>query len=230
MGSLTPHPILFQVGGLAITSHGFFFAVGAEAGYLVLLWLARKSGLPTAALAEKCLLVFVAGLAAARIGFFLIYPSAYQSILQVLSIWQGGLVSFFGILGGLAAAYALFPKERGRWLGLVAVAALVAWGIGRVGNFLAGDSVGMLSAHWLFFYGRVPIQLFESVFCLAAGFFWMRRFRQPLLLAWVLLTYLGIRFLVDFWRDERSWGLLHLGQWACLLLGIPLTIYLVRKR
>ena len=229
MMSITPHPVLFQVGGFPVTAHGLMFALGAETGCLFLYWLARRRNLPTGSLADKCLLVFVAGLVAARVGFFIIYPGEYRSVWQVLRIWEGGLVSFFGIAGGLAAAYALFPTRRREWLGLLGVAALAAWGIGRIGNFLAGDSWGILSPYWSLTYGRVPIQLFESVLCLALAVFWGRRLGTPRLLAWALLSYVAVRFLVDFWRDETVWQGLRVSQWACLALAVPLAGYLYAR-
>ena len=229
MTGITPHPVLWSSGQFSITAHGLFFALGAEACYLVLLRLAKSRQLNTENLAEKVAVIFFAGLVAARIGYFISYPSAYQSVVQVFSIWHGGLVSFWGIIGGLGAAWFLFRERRTEWLGLLSVATLLAWAVGRLGNFWAGDSFGVLSPVWGFFYGRVPIQLFEALLCLLLFFFWLRRLDQKNLLVWVLLSYLAARFLVDFWRDESVWAGLHVSQWTSLVLAVPLLSIVLKR-
>jgi len=222
---LQSHPLVWKWGVITITAHGLAFAAAAETGYLVLAFLARRRGLSTDGLAEKVLMVFLAGLIGARLGYFIIYPSAFQSIGQVLSIWEGGLVSFFAIITGLGAAWFVFRKQRSEWLGLIAVAGLAAWGVGRLGNYWEGDSVGVMSSTWHLFYGRVPIQLFESVLCFGLAVYWSRHLTKPYVLTWVLMSYLCIRFLVDFWRDEGSFAGLHMSQWAAAGLAVPLIIF-----
>jgi prolipoprotein diacylglyceryltransferase len=80
------------------------------------------------------------------------------------------------------------------------------------------------------FYGQVPIQLFESVLCLAVatGAFqlWKKRVHSPGTIAWyVLAAYCAGRFVIDAWRDEQIIGVFHISQIVslaglCILLAI----------
>ncbi|MCC2631468.1 MAG: prolipoprotein diacylglyceryl transferase, phosphatidylglycerol:prolipoprotein diacylglycerol, partial [Patescibacteria group bacterium] len=167
---------------------------------------------------------------AARIGFFLTYPSTFESVLQVLSIWQGGLVSYWGMVAGIAIAFMLIKKERGEWFDAFAVALMVGWAVGRLGNYYAGDSGGVESEFFSVFYGQVPIQLFESALCLAVagGAFrlWKKQSIAPGMLAWyVLAAYCAGRFIIDAWRDEPAIGFFHISQivslaGVCILLAV----------
>lgn len=232
-----PHPVLFAGSGFTLYSHGLFFALGALAAALFFWWGALKKRYPAERATLNALLIFGFGLAGARLGYFLTYPSEFTSLGRLLSIWEGGLVSYWGIAAGLLAAVAVLRQERGaslaQWLDLVALAALLGWSIGRIGNFLAGDSVGVPSAFWDVTYGRVPIQLAEALWCLGWGLAltrtWLRgRAKDGPLLATALASYLVGRVLIDGWRDEEELAGLQVSQWVGLL-GAALTVAVAVK-
>ena len=226
MTFLATHPILLIIGAFPITAHGIFFGLAAVVAIVVFERLALQAKLPVDNLYERALLIFVAGLIAARIGFFVVYPSTFQSISQVLAIWEGGLISYIGMVVGLLAAFWLFSREKRRlvWLDLLGLVSLLGWAIGRLGNYYAGDSVGVLAAGSPF-YGRVPIQLMEAVWCFGAFvvlYAWNKkqRLKPGNLIFWSFLVYFGGRFVIDSWRDEGIWLGLHLSQWTSLVLLI----------
>ncbi|MBU6389199.1 prolipoprotein diacylglyceryl transferase, partial [Patescibacteria group bacterium] len=148
------------------------------------------------------------------------------------SIWEGGLVSYWAIVGGLLVAWWLFlsrPKsERAAWFNSLLIAAALGWGIGRIGNYYAGDSIGTVNPVWSAFYGRVPIQLWEAALCFGLVLLFQGRrlasIRTGLLL---LILYFAGRFVIDFWRDEKIWLGLHLSQWVSLMVALLLASLLV---
>lgn len=237
---LQPHPIIGHFGIVQLYAHGLFFALGAELAALLLSrWMAKVA--PEIDSWRLSLEVFLAGLLGARLSYFLIYPDRYHSAADFLAIWQGGLVSFGGILAGLLLLlYRLRSLSRNqRWqvLDLFSLAVLFAWSVGRIGNYYAADSMGIESTTWSLTYGRVPIQLFESMLALGLGLsgYWLwkkERFYPGWYTLYALLSYFSGRLIIDFWREEEQ--ILGLGnsQWASLLsLGIiGLGVFFYRRQ
>src|ERR1044072_4065677 len=201
MSLLSPHPILWQNGAFVLYTHGFFFALGALAAVLCMLPKAAENKLSPSGLVSRLLVIVVAGLFAARIGYLISYPQQWPSLSQVWSIWDGGLVSYFGMAGGLAIAWLyvrrLSKEQRAAWADSFIIAALLGWAIGRWGNYYAVESYGVTSTSWSAFYGRVPVQLFESFWCLGVAVFLApRRWSTGRVAVSGLLLYLAGRFCI----------------------------------
>jgi prolipoprotein diacylglyceryltransferase len=223
--AVLPHPLLYSHASFRLTAHGLFFALGAEAAGLVLAAFARRHRLETGLVWPTIVLGLGWGLVGARLLFVALYP---DQVSNPLAIWQGGLVSYGGILFGGIALWIYFrlydPRRLALWADGCALALLVGWGIGRIGNFIAGDSVGVVSQFWHLTYGRVPIQLFETLVCWGLAILLVRRQKIIFPAAWGY--FLG-RFVIDFWRDEGTLGSLHWSQWACVIcLGVLGGIWL----
>lgn len=231
---LEPHPILLSTSSLVLYTHGLFFSLGAVISTLWLIRLTRGLSLKPLEIVERCFWIFLAGLFCARLGYLVVYLNTWTSVSQLWEIWQGGLLSYTGILGSLFVAWLfarkLPEKERWQWADALMQAALLGWAIGRVGNYYAADSVGVLSTTWSAFYGRVPIQLFEVILC---GLLVFGLNKVPAIPAgrrafYGLLGYLAGRFVIDIWRDEGSFLYLHASQWVSLLSVIG--IYFLFRR
>jgi len=228
---LNPHPILFETSIGSIYAHGVLFAIGAEISTLLLFNFLKRLKIDTSWCFELVLAVFFAGLLGARIGYFISYPNQYISPLQLFAIWEGGLVSYFGILTGIWVAYKLISKkykkisERYRYLDCLVVATCFGWAIGRIGNYYAGESFGIQSSFFQSFYGRVPIQLFEALSTLLIGiigkFYLLNKNLIPGALTFIILaSYSFLRFIIDIWRDEILIHGLHVSQYVSLVLLI----------
>ncbi len=235
MNLLQPHPDFFQLGSFTITAHGFFFALGAVIATLFLVSQRRSFELRAAEVVERSLVIFLLGILGARLGYLLTYPSQWENTWDVLAIWQGGLITFAGILVGflVASLYARSWKtsRRQHWYDAIVLAALLGWAVGRLGNYYAAESGGVASQFWYLTYDHVPIQLFESLGCLLL-FVLLRFFRlSPGQTAFVgIAGYAVLRFCVDFWRDELVVGL-RLSQWVALVLLIGVALlYVFRRR
>ncbi len=236
---LTPHPILIELAIGPVYTHGLFFAMGALAGALVLAHQRQFFERSLGWMLERSVYIFIFGILAARFAFLLSYPSIWDSVSQIFSFWDGGLVSYGGILGGalvvLAQARAFPIAKRPQWYATVVLACLLGWGIGRFGNFFAGDSVGVASTHWSFFYGRIPIQIFESVLCFSVYFIvrgWLAGNPWRVVYVSGLAYFLG-RAVIDTWRDESVVLMLHVSQWISVLVALGIVIiwrYRAEKR
>jgi phosphatidylglycerol:prolipoprotein diacylglycerol transferase len=242
-----PRPILFTLGPLIIYSHGFFFASGALTVLILLVRQAVRHGLPGSQAVELTFWVFLAGLAGSRLGYVLLYPDQFPTLRSLFSYWDGGLISYGGLVAGLAMLTwrlrAMDAPDRDRWLGMVAVAVPFGWAIGRLGNYWAADTVGLPSTVWNLTYGRVPISLLEGLWAvligLTAAYLRMRVPRSRsgtnaglLLLHLVLLAYLPGRMIIDLWREEpkivSSWGASSLSA-AVLAVAVGISYYRLNR-
>jgi prolipoprotein diacylglyceryltransferase len=231
---LDAHPILVSSGGFTAYTHGFFFALAAFFATVILMKQGKKLGTDPLRVLENCVYIFLAGLFGARLGYLLIYNDQWVSVAQLWQIWQGGLVSYTGIVAGLGVGWLFVRKlpseKRLLWADALVKAGLAAWAIGRLGNYYAADSFGVTSPVWSAFYGRVPIQLFESLLCLvvALKLSWMPKLRPGQQAYLGSIAYFAGRLLIDTWRDEGSLLHLHVSQWSSLIL-LAITIWLYRR-
>jgi|GEM_PF-2526727 len=234
MKLLQTHSVFFTLHGFSVTAHGFFFALGALLATFFIIANRRMLGLSFNDALERCVAIFIIGLAGARLGYSVAYPGTWQTIGDIVAIWHGGLVSFTGIIAGLlvTALYArrLSFEKATQWYAIVVQATLLGWSIGRLGNYYAAESGGVASSFWHLTGGHVPIQLFEALGCLLL--FLTLRFLtiRPLEQIWIGIGgYLILRFMVDFWRNEASFGL-HVSQWVALICLIILAFFIKKYR
>jgi phosphatidylglycerol---prolipoprotein diacylglyceryl transferase len=149
-------------------------------------------------------------------------------------IWQGGLVSFGGIVGmlGGAAIYSVVARlPLGKVLDLAALTAPLAMTMGRVGCFCAGCDYGLpsgslpfgvvfshpLSLVPLHLHGVPlhPTQLYMSIANLVVfsiGYFLYRQNPLPgRVLGVVAVTYAVMRFGIEFFRGDLDRGFVFQG-------------------
>ncbi len=159
-----------------------------------------------------------------------------------------GLASHGGVLGMALAllAYTYQTKQPiVRTMGLVAIAAPIAAIFIRLANLMNSEIVGIpTQVAWAFVFVQVddlprhPAQLYEAigyfcVFLVVVGIYTQRKLTlSPIFyLGLSLAGVFGVRFLVEFWKEnqvefEQTW-VLNMGQWLSLpffLLGCILVI------
>ncbi len=140
-------------GVFRLPSYGFMILCG----FLVCLWLfqrrGRRVGLNPAALFDIALISLLCGIVGARI-FFVIYDWSdfAGQPWRVLYVWQGGLVFFGGLVGGLAGMIVSI-RVRGLpvWTTLDVAGSLMplAHAFGRTGCFLNGCCFGKVTSSWV---------------------------------------------------------------------------------
>ena len=144
-------PIVFRVpgwvpllAGQPVTSFGVLLLVAILAGGA---WLARelaRSGVPRATAWDLVVVAAVGGLVGAKLFHLALHPDAWTEGLSALAARSG--LNGIGALAGVVAVGAWRARAHGLALPRVAGAAApglaLAYGIGRVGSFLAGTEYG----------------------------------------------------------------------------------------
>jgi phosphatidylglycerol:prolipoprotein diacylglycerol transferase len=211
-------PVLCQIGSFPIYSYGVLSA--AAVGLAAFLgWRRAKSfGFDASRAVDAVFLLFIAGMAGARLMFAIQHPSLYAGEpWRVLDLREGGLVWYGGFLAAFAAAFAVtgaFRWKRWAFADFIAPLAAAGHAVGRIGCYLNGCCSG-INGH--------PVQLYEAgLLALLAGFLWSRTGRSrregDLFLLYVLIYAAG-RFALEFLRaDQTRYASLSIPQFTSVVL------------
>jgi phosphatidylglycerol:prolipoprotein diacylglycerol transferase len=140
------YPVLIRLGPLNIHTYGVLIATA----FLIALWLAvsqaGKRGIAYDKIVDQAFYTLVAGLAGSRLFFIATnWPYYAAHPLDIVKIWEGGLVFYGGVLLALPTAVWLAKKEElPLWEAADVWAPSIALGhaIGRLGCFCAGCCYG----------------------------------------------------------------------------------------
>ncbi len=230
----TPPPDIHIGGPFIINIHSFAFCVGAMAAYF--LTIKRLPEKYRDHVDNLAMWMTLAGILGARFLFVLVNYQQIHSFGQIFAFWEGGLISYGGFLGAILA-----------WVGYIKVkklpmevmcqamgpAALLGWGLGRFGCFLAWNGeIGVpTSMPWGMIVGndvpRHPTMFYLAVtHCTCALLIMKYSAKLRVNAAALSLAAFGlVRAILDYWRDyDPSW--LYYGSLAISALWFVLGLWL----
>ncbi len=245
------HPIILQLGPIAIGWYGLFFAGGVFAGLLIMQWMYRREGRNVAELDRLLWFVLIGTVVGMRLVHCLVYDPEYYLAhpWEIPQVWLGGYASHGGAIGVLLGVW-LYSRgpDRPAYLWLLdrlAIPALLAGTFIRVGNFFNSEIYGMPTDSFLgVVFERVdvrprhPVQLYEAfaysvIFALLLWIY--RRLKAPregMLVGLYFLLVFSARFLLEFFKTAQATyendGSIYVGQYLSLPfigLGIALLIH-----
>jgi phosphatidylglycerol:prolipoprotein diacylglycerol transferase len=239
-------PVLFHLGPLAVRWYGLMYLLGFVAAFFIISRLAPRRQLPLDKDAVSDLLFYIVlgVILGGRFGYVLFYNIAYflDHPLQIFAVWQGGM-SFHGGLAGVVVATLLYCRRHAIAIlplaDILAIAATIGLGLGRLGNFINGELWGRVTTlPWGVVFPaagpqpRHPSQLYEAMIEGPILFFllyWLfaRKVRNGAVFFCFLIFYGVGRFIIEFFREPDQqigflWGGATMGQILCLsmiLLG-----------
>ena len=200
-----------RIGPATISTYSLMFLCAYIVGGAMTYFEARRQGRATEAVLQVALGALAGGLVGAKLSM-LIFLGPQTFVKDLPYLWFSGQSWTGGFFGGYAGV--LIVK---RWKGIhystgdiFAPAIPLAQAIGRVGNVLGGDPFGLPSKlPWAMLQRgvwRQPSALYELILDLALFVvIWRLRDRLPQagdLFKLYIVGYCGLRFLVDFTRDD----------------------------
>lgn len=246
-------PLPFTESALPIHSYGVMAMIGFLAALLVARWRAKRVDLSPDSITDVALWALLCGIVGARAVYVAQNASWFfdanrpdQSLLDVLKIWQGGLVYYGGFIGAAIAVVVVARIRKEKLLPVLDVLApslALGHAFGRIGCFLRGCCWGVPVAEEAW-YGVVfpdsapahdvlldncvapgtklfPVQLVNSlnlfvIFAVLSLFFSHRRGAGQVT-ALYLMIYSIHRFSMEFLRgDTRLPGELSMAQWISI--------------
>lgn len=231
------HPILFSIKGINFYSYGFFVSMAFLTTYAMLLYLFKIRKIKTNFLFEKLFLIFLSGIIGARISYFVVYFNEITHWYDLFKIWEGGMISFGGIVFGFLAFLFLFKKNIWLVLDSSIVAFLAGATVWRMGCFMAGDHPGIFSTAWYAINYEVPAILFELILSSVGFIISYYLFRKNIFkngyLFFIFWSWYGLeRIFVDSFRADPLYFSLRGGQIAGIMMiftGLIGLIILITK-
>ncbi|MFN8392621.1 MAG: prolipoprotein diacylglyceryl transferase [Bdellovibrionota bacterium] len=217
-------PTLFQLGPLPVHSFGLLMVLAFLSAWRILWVNLRAAGKPPE-LAERMITwAAVGGIAGARIGYLISFPSELMEH-PLQTIFSGaGFVFHWGLVGGAFAVWLLLRSVgQSFWemADLTGIALVIGYAVGRIGCQLSGDGdYGMASTlPWAMGYpqGVVPTPagvtvhpapVYETILAILIAFVLSSAkvrstFRRPGQMFGIYLVLVALeRFLVEFVRIE----------------------------
>ncbi|MEX2202909.1 MAG: prolipoprotein diacylglyceryl transferase family protein, partial [Actinomycetota bacterium] len=139
------------LGDLAISPHGIGIAVGYLFGAWILSREGPKRGVSVEHINSMVFWSLIGTIVGARLFYVIGHFSEFDSIGEMLALWNGGLTLLGGIAGGVLVNIPLFRKYGYSFFQVMDGAVIgLAFGIafGRIGDLIIGDHLGKPTS-WL---------------------------------------------------------------------------------
>lgn len=239
------YPVLIKFGPLTIHTYGFFVAFGFLIGLGLAVRQAKREGIPSQKIVDLGFYIILASIIGSRLFFIFINPSYYMSNpLNILKIWEGGLVFYGGVLFVIPTFIWYVKKnDLGLWrtADVFAPSFAIGHAFGRIGCFSAGCCYGKIaeSLPWSIIFTNPeclaptnvplhPTQLYEAGgealnFLILITLRKYKSFDGLLFLAY-LLIYSVLRFTVEFFRGDINRG--YIIEGFSIAQGISILIFL----
>ena len=241
------YPELFKLGPVTIYSYGLFVALGFLAATLVSVHRAKKAKLPSEKIMDLNIYSFLSAVLGARILYILTEIKYYtQYPDHIWKIWEGGLVFYGGLIGGLIFYFWYTHRNKLdplKTADILIPGVALGQALGRLGCFFRGCCYGIKSEHCGMVFPEigdnsphVPTQLIESA--AALGIFVFLMLKKPKYKGELFIIYLGLyasaRFFIEFLRaDDRGpklFDFLSVSQFISLIFTVLAVTLYIRQR
>jgi len=231
---------------VTIHTYGFFVAMGFLIGIYLATRQARKEGLSSQKIVDLGFYILLASIIGSRLFYIVVNPSHYlNNPLDILKIWEGGLVFYGGVLLGIPTfIWYVKRNNMGLWRTADMFAPSIAIGhaFGRIGCFSAGCCYGKIaeSLPWSVIFSNPeclaplnvplhPTQLYEAGgetvnFLILITLRKYKSFNGQLISAYILI-YSLIRFTIEFFRGDVNRGFII--ENLSVAQGISVLMFLV---
>lgn len=248
------NPVMFEIFSIKLYWYGFMYALSfIIIDYLIVSESKNKKNVLNKNQAEKfTITILLFSILGGRLGYVFFYDFDYFSmnIINIFSIWEGGM-SFHGGLLGAALGTLYFAKTNDLEFfdvsDLISLYAPIGLFFGRLGNFINAELYGMqTSGSWGVIFPSVdnnlrhPTMLYEAflegiILFIILMVVRQKKIKAGLITGYFLIFYAIFRFGVEFIRLPDA----HIGyiyyDWVTMghLLTIPMfilgTILIFRK-
>lgn len=138
-------------GNFTVSPHGLGIAFGYFIGTIVLTRRARARGFDEDHAWNAASLSVVGGIVGARLAYVVGNLSSFESPVEWLQVYKGGISIIGGLLGGFLAGYLYCRKKGLNFLQLSDLGApgiAIGTAIGRIGDLAIGDHLGKQTSGW----------------------------------------------------------------------------------
>lgn len=147
IGEFAVNRVAFTVFGHPVMWYGIIITSAIVLACLYIMWRAKERGISSDTVLDYAIFTVVLGIIGARTYYVLttLHVYQYDSFLDVIAVWNGGLAIYGGILGGALAIWLVSRRKKINplvFLDCTAPAVMMAQAIGRWGNFMNAEAHG----------------------------------------------------------------------------------------
>lgn len=250
------HPYLFNIGKFTVYTYGLFIAVAFLSGFIFFLFEVNRRGFDIDTGVDIGFWALLSAILGSRLVYVVVNCNYYLKFpLRSLMIWEGGMVWYGALLGGMIATVIYFRVKKldwWLWADMGAAPLALAQAVGRVGCLMAGCCYGKeTTLPWgiVFTESSIapngvqlhPTQIYHMLFNFAIFLFlFFRRksvaFKGELILFYFIL-YGATRGIVEIFRgDPRGFvfnGFVSTSQLISIVViavAVPLYFHLRAKK
>ncbi len=253
------NPVALDLGKIEIRWYALIITLGMILAVVYCMFRAKQEGISMDNLYDMALFGIIFGVVGARAYYVLMSLDSYDSFLEMIAIWNGGLAIYGGVIGG-ALTILVICKIRKinpfKALDMAAPAVMIGQILGRWGNFFNGEAYGTKVAENSILYplrmGLLPnidsysvmhyyhpTFLYESVWNLI-GFILIniaykkKKFNGQIFYMYIAWYGFGRMFIEGLRTDSLYIGVFRVSQvvaFICVIVGVIMLIYnLSRER
>ena len=251
-------PVAFKIGGMEVRWYGLIIvtAIILALGYCFMR--AKHEGISSEDLIDMAIFSIIFSVIGARLYYVLMTLGDYDSFLDVISIWNGGIAIYGAIIAGAITIYVVCRVKKISFLkafDMASPALMMAQAIGRWGNFFNGEAYGQVIPEDspLYFirmgitpneipgsYGMAyvhPTFLYESLwnligFIIINALYKKKKFDGQVFLMYITWYGFGRMFIETLRIDSLYVGVFRISQvlaFACFVVGSIILIYKLSK-
>lgn len=145
IGEMEIHRIAVNLGSIKIYWYGLIITLAIVFAFAFACLRAKKVGISFDTMLDYVIFVVVFSITGARLYYVIFSDQVYNSFLDVIAVWNGGLAIYGGLIAGFFTILVIskikkisFPKI----LDVAAPAVMLGQAIGRWGNFMNGEAYG----------------------------------------------------------------------------------------
>ncbi len=156
-------------GKLEVRWYGIMLTLGIVVAFLYTIWRGKRNeGVLSDDVMDIGIVTVILGIIGARTYYVLttLDSGQYNSFIDVIAIWNGGIAVYGSIIGGALGIVLMCAIKKISWrklFDMVAPGVLIAQSIGRWGNFFNGEAHGSVIAE------TTKLDLFGNVLELPSG-------------------------------------------------------------
>ncbi len=212
--------IAFSIGSANVTWYGIIICIGIICAFAYVCFRANQSGIVFDTLLDFALITVPCAIIGARLYYVLFKPEDFDSLYDVIAIWNGGLAIYGAIIVGAIVVFLICKYKKIDFFmmaDIIAPGVMIGQAIGRWGNFANGEAFGsqttlpwrMRLCNHLTDYETIdvhPTFLYESLWNIAGfiliNIFYKKKKFNGEILFWYLSWYGLGRFFIEQLRTD----------------------------
>lgn len=158
----TVNKVAFSIGSIEVRWYGLIIVTGIILAFAYASWRAKQEGIVFDDMIDMALVIVPMGIVCARLYYVLTTLDEYDSLYEMIAVWNGGLAIYGGIFGGILGIFIVSKWKKLKFtkaLDCIAPGVMIGQLLGRWGNFFNGEAYGATPTEGsLFYFMRMGLQ------------------------------------------------------------------------